>query len=247
MADTEQPTTSMEHTEQHVHAVVNGHATHLMHLNPGVLKHHAFDGELTIPKFYVGKNIFITGATGFVGKVLIEKLIRCCPDVNKIYCLIRPKYKQDIKRRVNELIDSKVSWENTCCFSTISHQDRYCLGKGLLVLHLNFSSKSVNYKIHIPPWAASSWQGWTPCPLWPGDKADPLLSLIYHLSLSSTGPITCILFTLKPSLHSCSLSPVLSFCLPLALLLPSISPSSLPPSQRSRSELTVASCHSVGQ
>lgn len=74
----------------------------------GPVERHAFDGELTIPKFYSGKNIFVTGATGFMGKVLIEKLIRCCPDLNLIYCLIRPKNNQDIQRRVNELTDSKL-------------------------------------------------------------------------------------------------------------------------------------------
>ena len=68
----------------------------------------AFGGELTVPKFYAGKNVFITGATGFVGKVLIEKLLRCCPDLSHIYCLIRPKNNQDIHQRVNELTDSKV-------------------------------------------------------------------------------------------------------------------------------------------
>ena len=67
-----------------------------------------FDGELTVPKFYAGKNVFVTGATGFMGKVLIEKLLRCCPDVNVIYCLIRPKNNQDIQQRISELTDSKV-------------------------------------------------------------------------------------------------------------------------------------------
>ena len=66
-------------------------------------------GEMTVPKFYAGKKILLTGATGFMGKVLIEKLLRCCPDVGCIYCLIRPKNKQDIAQRMSDLTNWKVN------------------------------------------------------------------------------------------------------------------------------------------
>ena len=65
--------------------------------------------EMTVPKFYAGKKILLTGATGFMGKVLIEKLLRCCPDVGCIYCLIRPKNKQDIAQRISDLTNWKVN------------------------------------------------------------------------------------------------------------------------------------------
>ena len=42
-----------------------------------------------INRFYSGKSIVVTGSTGFIGKVLIEKLLYSCPDVKKIYLLIR--------------------------------------------------------------------------------------------------------------------------------------------------------------
>lgn len=32
-----------------------------------------------ISRFFDGKSIFITGATGFIGKQIIEKLLRSCP------------------------------------------------------------------------------------------------------------------------------------------------------------------------
>lgn len=46
-----------------------------------------------IAKFLAGKRILITGATGFLGQPLIEKILWSAPDVGKIYVLIRPKYK----------------------------------------------------------------------------------------------------------------------------------------------------------
>ncbi|CAH0714672.1 unnamed protein product, partial [Brenthis ino] len=45
----------------------------------------------SISEYYGGKSIFITGATGFLGKILIEKLLYSCPDVGNIYILIREK------------------------------------------------------------------------------------------------------------------------------------------------------------
>ncbi|XP_073847723.1 putative fatty acyl-CoA reductase CG5065 [Musca autumnalis] len=44
-----------------------------------------------IAAWYADKNILITGATGFMGKVLVEKLLRSCPDIKGLYLLIRSK------------------------------------------------------------------------------------------------------------------------------------------------------------
>lgn len=38
-----------------------------------------------IAEFYKNKNIFLTGGTGFLGIAIIEKLLRCCPEVTLIY------------------------------------------------------------------------------------------------------------------------------------------------------------------
>ncbi|KAM7344057.1 fatty acyl-CoA reductase 2-like [Cochliomyia hominivorax] len=46
---------------------------------------------MLISEFYKNKEIFITGGTGFLGKSFIEKLLRECPEVSKIYLLIRGK------------------------------------------------------------------------------------------------------------------------------------------------------------
>lgn len=34
-----------------------------------------------VVEFYKGKNVFLTGGTGFLGITIIEKLLRSCPDV----------------------------------------------------------------------------------------------------------------------------------------------------------------------
>ncbi|CAH1786736.1 unnamed protein product [Owenia fusiformis] len=67
----------------------------------------AIDGS-PISDFYVGRSIFITGGTGFMGKVLIEKLIRSCPGVKTIYVLIRPRKGQDAQQRLDNLLKTKL-------------------------------------------------------------------------------------------------------------------------------------------
>lgn len=62
----------------------------------------------TIAAFYGGKSILITGATGFLGKVLMEKLFRTSPDLKVIYILVRPKAGQTLQQRVFQILDSKV-------------------------------------------------------------------------------------------------------------------------------------------
>lgn len=59
----------------------------------------------TIPEFYAGQEIFITGGSGFLGKVLIEKLLRSCPEIKKIYVLLRPKKDKTIEDRLKDIID----------------------------------------------------------------------------------------------------------------------------------------------
>ncbi|KAJ4850081.1 hypothetical protein Tsubulata_011567 [Turnera subulata] len=59
-----------------------------------------------IAKFIQGNNFFITGATGFLGKVLVEKILRSTPNVGKIFLLVRGKDKEEAMARVkNEIVD----------------------------------------------------------------------------------------------------------------------------------------------
>ena len=45
------------------------------------------------------KTILLTGTTGFVGKVVLEKLLYALPNVKKIYVLIRAKKNENIEKR----------------------------------------------------------------------------------------------------------------------------------------------------
>ncbi|KAK5638606.1 hypothetical protein RI129_012901 [Pyrocoelia pectoralis] len=60
----------------------------------------------SIKEFYAGRSIFITGATGFIGKVLIEKLLRSCPKIDKIYILIRTKKGKTPEERINAITET---------------------------------------------------------------------------------------------------------------------------------------------
>ncbi|KZS20143.1 Fatty acyl-CoA reductase 1 [Daphnia magna] len=64
--------------------------------------------KVSIQDFYSGRSVFITGVTGFMGKVLVEKLLRSCPGVDRLYLLIRPTSGKNILVRLQELINCKV-------------------------------------------------------------------------------------------------------------------------------------------
>ncbi|KAK1426223.1 hypothetical protein QVD17_14892 [Tagetes erecta] len=56
-----------------------------------------------------GKKFFVTGATGFLGKVFIEKILRTVPDVGKIYILVKAKNMDAAMERLkNEIINTEL-------------------------------------------------------------------------------------------------------------------------------------------
>lgn len=63
----------------------------------------------SIPAFYAGKSVFITGATGFMGKILMEKLLRSCPDIREIFILLRPKKGLGVDDRLRAMLALPVS------------------------------------------------------------------------------------------------------------------------------------------
>ncbi|XP_023026528.2 putative fatty acyl-CoA reductase CG5065 [Leptinotarsa decemlineata] len=59
----------------------------------------------SVAAFYEGKNVLVTGGSGFIGKVFIEKLLRCCPEVGNIYILLRSKKGKSIQERLSQIKD----------------------------------------------------------------------------------------------------------------------------------------------
>lgn len=62
-----------------------------------------------IAAFFEGKTIFVTGSTGFLGAVLVEKLLRSCPDLRGIYLLIRKKEGLEVEKRLARILSLPVS------------------------------------------------------------------------------------------------------------------------------------------
>eukprot|EP01132_Coremiostelium_polycephalum_P000607 gene607-755_t len=72
---------------------------------------------MILPNFYTGLNILITGATGFVGKVLLEKVLRDLPTVGKVYIIIRgnakERFEDDIySSRIFDLLREKLGGQD---------------------------------------------------------------------------------------------------------------------------------------
>eukprot|EP01024_Parvocaulis_polyphysoides_P031300 TRINITY_DN28346_c0_g1_i1.p1 TRINITY_DN28346_c0_g1~~TRINITY_DN28346_c0_g1_i1.p1 ORF type:complete len:278 (+),score=38.57 TRINITY_DN28346_c0_g1_i1:96-929(+) len=59
---------------------------------------------LSICEFLKGKTLFVTGSTGFLAKVLIEKILFEQPDVKKIYLLIQRRNGMTAQDRLKEQV-----------------------------------------------------------------------------------------------------------------------------------------------
>ncbi|XP_031330549.1 putative fatty acyl-CoA reductase CG5065 [Photinus pyralis] len=80
----------------------------------------------SVLEFYNGANVLITGATGFVGKALLEKLLRTCGTIGKVFLLIRPKRGLSVENRLKELLKNPI-------FDKIREKNPDCLEKVVAV------------------------------------------------------------------------------------------------------------------
>lgn len=64
----------------------------------------------SIREFYTDKSILISGGTGFLGKTLIEKLLRSCDGVKRIFVLLRGKKGKSAEERTESFKKEVVIW-----------------------------------------------------------------------------------------------------------------------------------------
>ena len=65
-------------------------------------------GRGSILECLQGARILVSGGTGFMGQVLIEKLLRTC-QIDKLYLIVRPKKGLTEKERVEKIFGGAVS------------------------------------------------------------------------------------------------------------------------------------------
>lgn len=111
--------------------------------------------EIFIRKTYEKKSILITGSTGFIGKVLTEKLLRDCEGIEKIYIFMRGKKSDDFETRF-------VKYKNHAVFDRVRKNnpeslDKLCAIKADFDEEINFGiddeklielKKNVNFVFH---------------------------------------------------------------------------------------------------
>lgn len=65
--------------------------------------------KVSVKEFYENSEIFITGGTGFIGKVMVEKLLRSCGNIKTIHLLMRVKKGVTVSERIKQITDDVVS------------------------------------------------------------------------------------------------------------------------------------------
>lgn len=67
------------------------------------------NGTSLIANWFRNQVVFVTGSTGFMGKVLVEKLLRDCPGIEKCYLLMRTKRGIEPEQRRDDYVNHMVS------------------------------------------------------------------------------------------------------------------------------------------
>uniref|UniRef100_T1DQ78 Fatty acyl-CoA reductase n=1 Tax=Anopheles aquasalis TaxID=42839 RepID=T1DQ78_ANOAQ len=61
----------------------------------------------SISAFYRDKVVFVTGGTGFIGKIVVEKLLRTC-EVKEVILMVREKKNTQPEQRIKTLCSSPI-------------------------------------------------------------------------------------------------------------------------------------------
>lgn len=66
-------------------------------------------GSSDLRNYFTGKNVLFTGATGFMGKCFVEKILRECQDIGKLYLLVRQKKGVSPDEKIKKYFQNFVS------------------------------------------------------------------------------------------------------------------------------------------
>ena len=83
----------------------------------------------TIGDFYQGKNVLVFGSTTFPGKVLLEKLLRSCPNIDRIYCPINMTRKSSNGSQHHSPVDIFAEISTTKLFDRVRRDHPKCQEK----------------------------------------------------------------------------------------------------------------------
>jgi fatty acyl-CoA reductase len=109
------------------------------------------------------RKIFLTGGTGFLGKILLRKLLDRHESIDKIYLLVRSRNNQPPQERLKKLLD------NSLCFSQIKSLNKIIENKieliegdldsaDLSISNKNYDKLASNIDLVINAGASISWK-----------------------------------------------------------------------------------------
>lgn len=119
----------------------------LAHINSVVSE---FTTSNTCEKDFNKRSVILTGATGFLGIHMLAELLNNIPLIDKIYCLVRPKYQQNINERLQNILH--FYFKDT--YDELFKQHVVCIDSDLTKKHLGISNsdyellKNANLVIH---------------------------------------------------------------------------------------------------
>ncbi|GLG95245.1 Fatty acyl-CoA reductase [Gryllus bimaculatus] len=75
---------------------------------PAAVAAAAGDDRPGVAEWLAGRSVLVTGATGFLGQLLVEKLLRSCPEVATIYLLVRERRGEPPQKRIDRILDDQL-------------------------------------------------------------------------------------------------------------------------------------------